>query len=407
MQSRISVLALLAALALGLAVVVARETGASTPSFEPAPHDAVEFRSVPGGLLVWVTPDRATTVGDVMYADGAVEARTVTDRGETIVTSLGPGTTAGLVAGGRSPIVWVRTYEGSTRITQYSPRTGDWTELLTVTDEIQALSAGSGHLDVVLDGQPGAVRTIELGSDGAAAASVLKSTPELAADERSVVAYSEQGDLEYLLAKSHMTTEPVQGRVTALVRSGDELFALSCTGLAAAVTDTVEGATRSLDGYSWVHAAALGGDGSLYAAVDAAGRGTPLHILRIDPRTLTIIRDSDTGWSYNEKSSTPSYIGGCDFVPTPDGVALVASAVGSDGLPTDTRIWVLESDGMRAVAAPDGAGRRAGFGADGGVLVYCLPASSAVTRVNLSTASSGVDPRLSAPSGSYVVIAAE
>jgi len=282
---------LLAALGTVVAVGAATESNTSAVSSASSPLDAMQSRSVPGGLIVWVTPDRASTVDDVMYDDGVIEARTSAPDGETIVTNLGPGTTARLVAGGDSPILWIQTYSGQSRLLRYSPLAGTWTRLLTLTDEIAAISAGSGYLDVVMDGEPGVVQTTKLGSTDVVSTPVKASTPKLAADPRSVRAYSSQGNLELLLSKSHMTTEAMQGRITSLVRSGDTLYAFSCTGLAAAITDTTSGVSRCLEGYSWVHAAGLGGDGWLYAAVDAAGRGTSLHLLKIDPQTLAIDED--------------------------------------------------------------------------------------------------------------------
>ena len=116
--------------------------------------------------------------------------------------------------------------------------------------------------------------------------------------------------------------------------------------------------------------------------------------------------DYDTAWSYND-TSTPSFVGGCDLIATAQGPALVVSAVAADGLPRETRIWVFKGSTMKTVAVPDGAGCRVGFGADGSVLLYCLPATSAVTRVDLDTGEAGIDIGLGAPSGSYVVVAAE
>lgn len=396
----------LAAIAV-LFVALGSNTRAATVSSGFSAADATSARSVPAELLVWVTPDEKTTVGDVMYSNGAVYARTTDTGGKTVVSDLGAGTTARLIEGGENPVLLVQTYDSESRLIRYDSSTASWDKVGSLNDEVAATCGGLKQIDIAMDGSPGTVGTLSTQSGEKASEVSSGSCPLLSPDPTSLDAYQASGDLAYLLSKVKLTTGAEQGRVTALVRGGESLFAFSCTGLAAAVTNVTTGQSSALSGYSWVDAAGLGGDGYVYAAVDSAGRGTPLHVLRIDPETLTVLADENIGWATNSASG-PSILNEIDFVPTSSGAVLFASETteSESDQPAD-HVWKVAADGVQTVDVPKGLGCRVGYGKDGSLLLYCLPAGNQVTRLSLSSGETGAASGLNAPEGSYVVVAAE
>ncbi|HMK92572.1 MAG TPA: hypothetical protein VK576_06200, partial [Thermoleophilia bacterium] len=193
-----------------------------------------------------------------------------------------------------------------------------------------------------------------------------------------------------------------RGAVDALLAADGHVLAVTSSRAAAGLSDLVTGRTVTFNGYTRVRAATMGGDGMVYVLTAANDSAFSLRILRIDPRSLQIVSAFDTGILDRDRpaSALPSRFGAVIYSP---------GVPGSLDALSGTDVWLADGGGLRenaTVSSDDGL--LMGPGEGDSVLLYGGTAENVVTRVGLDDgAVRRADARLTAPSGTTVVLAAE
>ena len=193
-----------------------------------------------------------------------------------------------------------------------------------------------------------------------------------------------------------------RGHVDCLLVAGGHVLAITSTPAAAAVTDLTTRTSVSLSGYTRVVGATVGGDGSVYILAGRADPAFSARFLRVDPRSLRVVSVWDTGAAATDE---PVWA-----LPTRFGAVMYSPGVpGSLDAWSGTRLWLVDSSGARENSVvSSNVGERMGPGRGGSVLFYGRPGDGAVTRLGTDDgALSRAPARLSAPSGTTVVLAAD
>jgi hypothetical protein len=186
----------------------------------------------------------------------------------------------------------------------------------------------------------------------------------------------------------------VQGYATV----GGRPVALVTTGAAAGVMDLTDMKFSRLSGFSGLYGAATGGDGYLYvAAWRSLDSSFTIKVLRLDPKDLHIVGQTDTGL-------TPGKTDNITITPSTDGAVVMIAQGSTDSV--RQFIWTANMDGMKSLPElPIGTGLYMAPDVDSdSVLLFGGPATNRVSRLNIVSGALTVDvPELRAPAGSYVV----
>jgi len=396
-------LALIGVLAATL-VAVSVDTQPARSADTPGP--AQQVASVPGSLLVWVTRNAATPSGDNVPGDGLVHVRMSDVAGQVHNWELGDGMKADLVCGGFSPVLLIESYAGDRHLVEFDPTEGTWRTTAAWESDVDIgpalLSANASFLDYQTSGPDAQIVTVDRG------ARVVAQTRALAPLAADPVLQQRQ---DAAFKGTVLRTPPVLsgdttarlGITTALVRSGDNLYACRCSNDATVVSNLSNGKSVQLSQYGAIHSAGLGGDGSLYLAAVEPGLKTPEQLVRLDPNSLAVESAACTGWKDHSELSQMMW------APTDTGIVLLVREVpqGSSRW-GKVRVWALDDGGLREFAnLPGDVGSRMSLGENESVLLYGGPAANVITRLDLGTGSLSPVPELSTPNGTRVLIAVE
>ena len=357
------------------------------------------------GLLVWGdrmgragarTVERFWTGGGSLVvwrsAGGRLTARFTGSGGTAVERGLGGGVAARPVAGGRRPLILVTDASGGHRLLEYDATTTRWRVVLASPDPHDLTSAVAiGALVYVPQGSGRRAAVVAVHPDGRIAATYR--LPKLPPDPTALLpGPSQPGPLSH----------PGRGAVDALLSADGHVLAVTSSRSAAGLTDLLTGRTVTFNGYTQVQAATMGGDGMIYVLTGANDTAFSLRILRIDPRSMQIVSAFDTGALDRGRPATalPSSFGAVIYSP---GVPRSLDAL------SGTEVWLVDGGGLRenaTVSSDDGLLMGPGHGDS--ALLYGGVAGDVVTRVGLSDgAVRRADARLTAPSGTTVVLAAD
>ena len=337
-------------------------------------------------------PDSAGSLVVWRSASGSLTARMTTSAGVESVSSLGAGSRALLIAGGPRPLVLLTGPGGGHRLVRYAPAGDTWQTIAASLDPDElttaALDRGPVYLPV---GRGSRAAVIAVGLDGRTVARFP--LPVLEPDPRALMALPGAGVGARKASRGH---------VAALIVADGDVLAITATTAAAAVTDLQTKASVSLAGYTQIVAATVGGDGILYVLAGHVDPAFSLRFLRIDPHAMRVLSAWDTGVAATEEpgSALPTRFGAVFYLP---GVPRSLDAY------SGTNIWLVDGSGFRQNSAvSSNVGVRMGPGRVGSVLFYGSPAGAAVTSLDTyDGALSRASARLSAPSGTTVVLAAD
>jgi hypothetical protein len=365
--------------------------------------------SVPGGLLVWVVPDQATTTsGDCMSSDGDLFARIVDSAGDVQTYELGKGVTAHLVCGGASPVLLVEAYNGEGRFVVYEPAARSWRTLATVDGDVSACTGSADSLDYILDGST-TVTSVPTSAASTIATRQTRSVPSVAVDSKVVGEIAVNEDQRQVYSEAGLSPQSATVATSQLVRGVDGLLAFECTGLGSGVGDVEHGSCTPLPGIRWIDGACLGGDGSYYVLGDVVGRGTSQCVLRLDGDTRAVEGSAPTGWAKNS-TDAPCRLNSVTLLPTASGVFLcvIEQPEYPSGEPGHLLVWNLNQAGVRKLCeVPNATGMKVGYGKGSTLLLFCGPAGNKVSRLDPLSGATTALPDMSAPEGSFVVVAAE
>ena len=343
-----------------------------------------------GATLLW--PPGGGSI--VVWSDGRGSlTAALTDTAGRTTGSLGPGSAARLIAGGRRPVVLVTGTEGGHRLVRYAPATRTWATIAASLDPADMTSAVvSGDLVYlpVGRGRRAAVTAVDL------------TTGRTAARLRLPVLVPDPGALLSLSGPKAGTRAAGRGHVTALLAAGGRVLAVSATPFAAAVTDLATRASVSLGGYTKILGATVGGDGLVYVLAGSDDPAFTLRFLRLDPRAMRLVSIGDTGVAATDEpvSALATRFGAVFYAP---GVPHSLDAY------SGTNVWLVDGNGARENSAvSSNIGLRMGPGRGDSVLIYGSPAGAVVSRLGIDDGS--LDRRgagLEAPPGAAVVLAAD
>jgi hypothetical protein len=374
---------------------------------------AREGVSVPGGLLVFVVPDPATTTdGDCMHSDGELFARTVDDKGVPHTSDLGPGVHADLISGGSDPLILTTDFSDQQQILQYDSSADTWVTLRSLPNGGVTLSAvAAGRVYYAAGASQSVASTSCIDSNGSPAAQV-SILPELSPDP-AVSAQIASSPTIQLLYSREGADEQAPPSITQLAAGiSGAVYAFSANAYAAGITDLSSGRSETLKGWCWVYGGCLGGDGNLYAVGAGPGKGTAWGVYEVDPQTL--VSDgaaSSLNW-VEAPTDQPPLLGRLYTFPTSSGVliAVVENNSTAEGA-GDSRpliVWSASAGGVKELCRiPDSSGMKVGYGGDGSLLLYCGPAKNMVSSLNTASGVVTPIPSMTAPQGSYVVVAAD
>lgn len=382
-------------LALGAAGAVAAVT--ERPSTETVSEAAAETTanySVPGGLVVWMEPDASTLQpnGD-QSADGTVFARTTDAAGNEVVAKLGPGIDARLWAGGSEPVLMVKRYDGSNHVYFYVKNEARWTELHVLSEDPSSVCATSGE-----------VVYTQIGDDSKLVFTDKTNGAELHVSNAPAM----KGYTEAAVDAGAVAYDPSRAVITALAPIGDHVFSFSSNGQATQLTDYPSGLTETVDGAGYVSAATASVDGLVYAATVGFQKDTSLKVLAVDPATLMQVTVADTGWVPNPSDGIPR-LNLLQLLPTSDGVALfVMERTEKPEIVEPAHLWLVQGNQATELKPlPERIGIKAACGSDGSILVYGGYARNIVSRLNLQTGEITVAKDMSAPDGTWILLAAD
>lgn len=190
------------------------------------------------------------------------------------------------------------------------------------------------------------------------------------------------------------------GTVSALVPTPDgDVVAVTFTGRAAAVTRLKDGATRTLDGYSRTGAGALTAAGLLVTlAWSGVDKSRTIHVVAIDPGTLEIVADVDTGLPATGHLRDRVLSGfGHD--------AVIGVSHGDDEVGIELDVWTLDGGTLHpGPKLPIAVGLEIAPAGPSSLYIYDGPARNTVSDLDLSTGALSPDiPGLRSPIGSYLV----
>jgi hypothetical protein len=382
-------------LALGAAGAVAAVTERpSAETVSEAAADTTANYSVPGGLVVWMVPDASTLQpnGD-QSADGTVFARTRDATGNEVVIKLGPGIDAQLWAGGSEPVLMVKHYDGSNHVYIYLKNETRWTELHALSEDPASVCSTSREVVYTQIGDDSKLVFTDKGSGAelhVSNAPAMKGYSDAAVDA-GAVAY-----------------DPSRPVITALAPIGDHVFSFSSNGQATQLTDYPSGLTETVAGAAYVPAATPSGDGLLYAATVGFQKDTSLKVLAVDPASLRQVTVADTGWVPNPSDGIPQ-LNLLQLLPTSDGVALfVMERTEKPEIVEPAHLWLVR--GNRATESkplPERIGIKAACGSDSSILFYGGYARNVVSRLSLQTGEITVAKDMTAPDGTWILVAAD
>ena len=393
---RLAVCAVVGVIAAASVLVVATRERARAPDVAGAAVRAPATASVPGGLLVWMEPDRATLRpnGD-QSADGIVVVRMQDADGVAQTRELGPGIDARLWAGGSAPILAVERYDCSYHVFAYRSANAQWDELFSLSEEPLAVCADGS---TIVHSEIGDGRAL-ISRDEATGEELLRFTVP------AMEGYSDDafGGISMPIAYDSRIA-----RATALVAGAGHVFAFSTNAQACQVTDFPSALTKTLTVGSSVLAACAGPDGRIYAATEGPGKGATVKIVGIDAADLATVSVADTGGTSSPAGGRPR-LNRLQLLATDDGVVLwVVESTASPDMVAPTHLWLL-ADGKLAEQPPlpTRIGINAAYGATGSLLLYGGYAKSVVSRLDLSTARVSSVKEMLAPEGTWVVVAAD
>jgi hypothetical protein len=185
-----------------------------------------------------------------------------------------------------------------------------------------------------------------------------------------------------------------------LVQDAGRLYALDFSDRSASILDLTSGTGRAITGYDVLRGAAVGADGDIYVTANRLYDATAhLVVLRIDPTTLGVVGTLDTGVS-------PDGVDNVVLQTTTSGTVLVYVArqrTSTSATPMDDYAWSASATGLRSLGPlPVDLGldmRTYGHN----VYFFGGPAHNLVSRLNIGTLTLTRDiSALAAPRGTYV-----
>ncbi|HVB27185.1 MAG TPA: hypothetical protein VNE21_04670 [Mycobacteriales bacterium] len=187
----------------------------------------------------------------------------------------------------------------------------------------------------------------------------------------------------------------VGGWVTA--PNGD-VINLLYSGVGAAVENVTTGASQPLADYEVVQSAAVGADGMIYALAWSLDQpGATIHLVRLDPGSLQIVSDADTGLAPSSTDST-------NVLATASHGVLLLIGQGDAGSAITLHAFAIHTDGSLSSgpALPQNVGLYGTVEPNDQVLLYGGPAQNNVSVLDLNTGTVTPEPSVSAPAGTYI-----
>ena len=383
-------------LAVGAAAtaVVAVTGRPSAQDVSEATAEVAADYTVPGGLVVWMEPDLATLTSDgEQSADGTVFARTVDAEGREVVTKLGPGVDARLWSGGSAPTVMVERWDCSCHVYSFDDATATWTEIDTLSEAPRAICATGKDFAYTQIG------------DDSTLVFAAKSTGKV---HNTTTVPSMEGYQDLSIDTGPLRYDPSHAAITALAPAGDHVLAFSTNLQATQMTDYPSAQTGTLEGAGLIRASCPASDGRVYAAASGFEKGETLKVIAIDPQTLKPVSIADTGWVPSPVHEFP-LLSHLQLLPTQNGVALWATENKiEEGTVAPTHLWLIQGDQVTETKSlPERIGIKAACGEDGSLLIYGGYARNVVSRFDPQTGGLTTAKNLSAPDGTWILVAAD
>jgi hypothetical protein len=345
-----------------------------------------------------------------MQGDGELFARTVDATGVSHTSDLGPGLGADLISGGANPVLLTTATSGQ-QLIQYNTSTNVWSTLRSLPGGgVTACGATANQVGYVTTVSNSVTTLPRSGATGTPAVK-MQTVPTLSPDPAVSAQITASAAIQSLYARASAPGQQAP-TITQLVPGLDgDMYALTANNYAAGVVDLSTGKSGALAGWSWVDGGCLGGDGCLYAVGEAAGKGAAEAVYRLDPQTLTAQSTAASlGWT-QAPVNQPPLLDRLWTLPTSNGVliAAVENNVNNDpsGSPGPLEVWSAGPTGARKLCeVPNATGMKVGFGGDSNLLLFCGPAKNLVSSLDPTTGAVTPLPDMTAPAGSYVVVAA-